>query len=84
MGTTCRIWMVHRTGHGALHMPQGIHPQNKIGTNIRHSRVPPPQKNMPKMSSTDATIYAAHDLILGLQNPAPASPLFTLGNTHKE
>ena len=27
--------------------------------------------NMPKMSSTDATIHAAQDLIHALKNPAP-------------
>ena len=35
------------------------------------------------LSSTDATIHAAHDLIHALNNPAPASPLVKLGNAHK-
>ena len=39
---------------------------------------------MPKMSSTDATIHAAQDLIHALQNLAPARPLVTLVNVHKE
>ena len=39
---------------------------------------------MPKMSSTDAIIHAAQDLIHALKNPAPASPLVTLGNLRKE
>ena len=40
--------------------------------------------NMPKFSSTDATIHAAQDLIHELQNPAPDIPLVTLVNVHKE
>ena len=36
------------------------------------------------MSSTDAIIHAAHNLICALQNPAPASPLVTLVNAHKK
>ena len=36
------------------------------------------------MSSTDATIHAARDLIYGLQNPAPAIPLVKLENLQKE
>ena len=39
---------------------------------------------MPKMSSTDATIHAVHDLIRAIYNPAPAIPLVTLVNLHKE
>ena len=39
---------------------------------------------MLKISSTDATIYAAQDLINLLQNPEPARPLVTLVNAHKE
>ena len=39
---------------------------------------------MPKMSSTDATIHVAQDLIHALQNPEPASPLVALVNSHKE
>ena len=30
---------------------------------------------MPRMSSMDATYYAAQDLIYALQNPVPSSPL---------
>ena len=41
----------------------------------------PKEFNMPKMSSTDADIHAAQDFICGLQNPAPASPLVTVGDT---
>ena len=39
---------------------------------------------MPKMSSTDAKIYVAQDLIHTLQNTAPASQLVKLGNSHME
>ena len=39
---------------------------------------------MPNISSTDAAIHAAQDLIRALQNPAPCSSLVTLGNTHNE
>ena len=39
---------------------------------------------MPKLSSTDAEIYAAQDLIHALQNPAPTRPLVTLGYVHKK
>ena len=35
------------------------------------------------MSSTDAMIHAAHDLIHPLQNPAPVSPIVTIRNAHK-
>ena len=38
---------------------------------------------MPKMSSTDYTIHVALYLIYALKNPAPASPLVTLLNSHK-
>ena len=44
----------------------------------------PRKFSMPKISSTDATIHAAQDLIHGLKNPAPFSPLATLGNSHNE
>ena len=40
--------------------------------------------NMPTISSTNATIHAAQDLIHALQTPEPASPLVTLENAHKE
>ena len=36
------------------------------------------------MSSTDATIHAAQDLINALHHPSPASPIVKLGNGHKE
>ena len=39
---------------------------------------------MPHMSSTDATICAADDLIYALHNPATESQLFKLGNGKKE
>ena len=39
---------------------------------------------MPNISSTDAAIHAAQDLIRALQNPAPCSSLVTLGNTHNK
>ena len=39
---------------------------------------------MPKMSSTDAVIYAVEHLSRALQNTAPATPLVTLGNARKE
>ena len=39
---------------------------------------------MPKMSSTDATIHSVKDLIIALQNTAPAIPLVTVINLHKE
>ena len=39
---------------------------------------------MPKMSSTDATIHAAQDLIHALDNSSPESQLVTLGNSQKE
>ena len=38
---------------------------------------------MPHISSIDATICAADDLIYALQNPAPESQLFKLGNGKK-
>ena len=44
----------------------------------------PKQFNMPNMSSKDATFHAAQNLIYALQNPAPVSPLFKLGNGNKE
>ena len=44
----------------------------------------PKQFNMPKISSIDATFYAAQDLIYALHNPAPESPLFKLVNGNKE
>ena len=40
--------------------------------------------NMSNMSSTDAIIHAAQDLIHALQNLAPANPIVTLGNSFKE
>ena len=36
------------------------------------------------MSSTDAPIHDAHNLIHALQNTAPARPLVKLGNAQKE
>ena len=39
---------------------------------------------MPKMSSTDAKIYAIQDFIHALKYTAPSSPLVTLGNSHNE
>ena len=39
---------------------------------------------MPQMYSMDATFLAVKDLIYALQNPAPALPLVTVGNGHKE
>ena len=45
---------------------------------------PPRKFNMQKMSSTDATIHAAQDLIHALKNPAPKIPLIPLVNLHKE
>ena len=39
---------------------------------------------MPKISSTDVTIHSTQYLIHALQNPAPAIPLVTLVNLHKE
>ena len=36
------------------------------------------------MSSTDAKIHPAQDLIYALQNTEPYRPLVTLGNAHKE
>ena len=44
----------------------------------------PQQFNMPKMSSADATIHDAHDLICSINNPAPSIPIVKLGNTNKE
>ena len=35
------------------------------------------------MSSIDAMIHAAYDLIHPLQNPAPVSPIVTIINAHK-
>ena len=56
-----------------------------ISERISDTVDPPPTKsNMPKMSSTDATIHAAHDLIHSLQNSESESPPVTLENTHKE
>ena len=45
---------------------------------------PPKKFNMTKISSTDASIYAAQYLIHALNNSAPEIPLVTLGNLHKE
>ena len=45
---------------------------------------PPKQSNMPQMSSTDATIHYAQDLIYALQNLAPEIPIVKLVNAHKE
>ena len=39
---------------------------------------------MPKMFSTDATVYAAKDLIYALNHPAPSRPLVKLVNGHKD
>ena len=39
---------------------------------------------MPKMSSTDATIHSALELIHALHNLEPGIPLVTLVNLHKE
>ena len=39
---------------------------------------------MPKLYSTNAPILSAEDIIHELRNPAPISPLVTLGNLHKE
>ena len=39
---------------------------------------------MPKMSSTDAKIYATRYLIHSLHNPSPEIPLVALGNPQKE
>ena len=44
----------------------------------------PRQFNIPQMSSIDATIHAAQDLIYSLQNTASESPLVKQGNGHKE
>ena len=44
----------------------------------------PKQFNIPKMSSTDATIHATQDLIYALQDPAPDSSSVKLVNTHNE
>ena len=84
MGATWRIQLVHRTRNGTLYVSQIIHPQDKSGNNIRYSRIFPNSFYMPQMSSVDATYHAVQDLIYEIQNPAPASPLFKLGNGHKE
>ena len=39
---------------------------------------------MPHISSKDATIHTAQDLIHSLYNPAPVIPLVTLVNTYNE
>ena len=44
----------------------------------------PRKFRMPKMSFTDDAIHTAQYLIRALKNTAPASPLVTLGNSHKE
>ena len=44
----------------------------------------PKHPNMPKMSSTYATIHAAQDLIYALHNPEPSIPIVKLRNAHKE
>ena len=44
----------------------------------------PKQFNMPQMSSTDATIHAAPDLIYALNNPAPSIPLVKPVNSQKK
>ena len=59
-----------------------IYPQNNSQTNIKHSRDFPTKINMPKMSSTDATIHVAQDLIHALHNPAPYIPHVILVNEH--
>ena len=76
--------MVHRTSNGTLQVSQSIHPQDKSGKNIRHSRIPPQFLNMPQMSSMDATYHAAQDLINEIHHPEPTSTLLKLGDGHKE
>ena len=44
----------------------------------------PRKFRIPKISSIDADIHDEQYLIHALQNPAPASPLVTLGNEHNE
>ena len=84
MGAKWRRHLVHRNRNGTLQVSQGIHPQDKSGENIRHSRISLKNNNMPYISSTDATYYAAQDLIYALHNLAPAIPIFKLGNGNKE
>ena len=48
---------------------------------ISYTVEPPPKTiNTPQMSSTDAIIHAAEDLIHALKNSVPATPLVTLEN----
>ena len=44
----------------------------------------PKKLNMPNISSTNAAIHVAQYLVHALHNPAPASPLVTLGDAHTE
>ena len=44
----------------------------------------PKKISMPKMSSTDSTIHVTQYLIHALENPAPVSPIVTLGNAQKD
>ena len=44
----------------------------------------PKKFNTPKMSSIDATIHAAQDLIYSIQNPAPEISPEKLGNGQKK
>ena len=59
-------------------------PRTRAGEISDTVEFPPKTFNMSKMSSTDATINAAHDLIHAVYNPSPDIPLLTLGNSHKE
>ena len=76
--------MVHRNRNVTLQVSQSIHPQDKIRTNIRHSRPPPSKFHMPQMSSMVATYHDAKYLIYELQNPEPAITFVKLGNSNKE
>ena len=84
MGAPWKRRLVHRNRNGTVQVSLSIHPQDKSGENVRHSRFFPKKFNMPQMSSMDATYHAAQDFIYAIDNPAPARPLVKLGNGHKE
>ena len=76
--------MLHHTINGTLQMPSCIYP-NTISEIISDKVEPPPkQLNMPKISSTYATIHAAHYSIYALHNQELEIPLVNIGNSHKE
>ena len=78
MGTTWIFRMVNNTSHITIHTTLGLHPKKKTRKILDTVPFPHRKFNMPKMSSSDATIHAAHGLIHEIKNLDPASSLVTL------